>query len=80
MDELLTNIIIIHTEKISYRKINKYTTINWLTIYNFYKKLIKFKVFEYIQHQLTNIYLTNNISNINKLYTDTSFIRLVRIL
>ena len=44
IDDMLRNILIILKTGISYRDIQKYTRINWNTIYKFNLKLIKYNI------------------------------------
>ena len=62
IDELLKNILIILKTGISYRDIQKYTTINWNTIYKFNLKLTKYNIFERLFNKTIDNYL-NEMKN-----------------
>ena len=74
IDDMLRNILIILKTGISYRDIQKYTRINWNTIYKFNLKLIKYNIFEKIFNITTNSYLNEMKNTSTTYFTDTTFI------
>jgi len=74
IDELLKNILIILKTGISYRDIQKYTTINWNTIYKFNLKLTKYNIFERLFNKTIDNYLNEMKNTSTTYFTDTAFI------
>jgi len=72
--ELLLNVLKIYINGLSFRNISLYTNISWITIYKFYKKLVNYNIFENINDLFITKYLDEGNKDINKLYTDTTFI------
>jgi len=74
IDVMMKNILIILKTGISYRDIQKYTTINWNTIYKFNLKITKYNIFEKIFNKTIDDYLNEMNNNHTSYFTDTTFI------